>query len=209
MKSIGKDNEGNLYYYISINKDCRLYKENYAYELSLVIKNYEELELFLNKLDGSRNINDIALLKNLREILLTLKENDEEEKKKEINFQRKQQAFEKAKKLANKPSDNEKYQNSDYFLMNISDHVITRNQLNQITKVNISTSNNKKQMTEDEKKKEKIEKEKLEREKRLEKRTKTLEKRIDEEVIKRSVEISKPKFLNNKRRIRNKISHLL
>lgn len=207
MNPIGKDSSGVCYYYIAINKDCRIYKEGTDYELHLIVKNYDELEQFIAKFEGSRNSHEINLVKAIRELLLTLKENDEEEKKREAVFQRKQQAFDKAKKLSNKP-ENEKYQNSDYFLMNISDHVITRNQLNQITKINIPNNirESRRQVSAEDIKREKIEKERMERERRLEKRSKILERNIEEEVVKRSIETNKRNKLINKKRMRKKTS---
>lgn len=122
------------------------------------------------------------LVKNIKDNLLRFKENDEEEKKRESNLIRKQQAFEKAKKLTGKGSTTDKNQNNDFYLMNISDHMITRHQLNQITK---TTSLNNFQttvpvpkqptITEQDRLKMKIEKERIERQKRLEKRQKMIE----------------------------------
>lgn len=121
-------------------------------------------------------------MKNIKDNLLKFKENDEEEKKRETNLIRKQQAFEKAKKLTGKGSSADKNQNNNFYLMNISDHMITRHQLNQITK---TTSLNNFQsiipmpkqptVTEQDRLRMKIEKERIERQKRLEKRQKLLE----------------------------------
>jgi hypothetical protein len=205
---IGHDCDGYSYYYVSINKDCRIYKENQYYELNLVVRNYEEIEQLIAKFDGSRNSAETSLVKAIRELLLTLKENDEEEKKKEAIFIRKHQAFDKAKKLT-KQNESEKYQTSDYFLMNISDHVITRNQLNQITKINApSTSHQtRRQLSGEEIKKEKIEKERLERERRIEKRSKLLEQQVEDEVLKRSIESAKRNRITMRKRKRNKTSN--
>ena len=73
----------------------------------------------------------------------------------------------------------QKYKNTDYLLMNMSNHMMTRRQLNQITQLSQVSTRNKynslifkekpKELTEEEKHKLKIEKEKLEREKRMEK----------------------------------------
>ena len=135
-------------------------------------------------------------MKSIKDSLLTFKENDEEEKKKELNIILKQQAFEKSKKVIfninQSTAEVEKYNKSEYFfLMNTSGHVVTRNQLNQISKTTIPTSNsnqpintnvvvnNKQQIiNEEEKKKQKIEKERQERQKRLDKRNKILERVI-------------------------------
>jgi hypothetical protein len=188
IKSLGFDNDGIVYYYLECNKDCRIYKETLDFGIELVVKNYEELESFLTSL-GERQDSEKTkeLIKNLKEHLILLKEYSEEETKKDLNFLRKQQAFEKAKKLNVKPtSEVEKFKNSDYFLMNVSDHVITRNQLNRITRTSLSAKNNnltttKANITEDERKKIKIEKEKIERQKRLEKRNRLVEKQIESE----------------------------
>jgi hypothetical protein len=177
------DSEYNNYYIVFSNKDCRLYKETISSGLDLTIKNFEELEKFITKLENSKDINDLNLIKNIKDNLLKFKENDEEEKKRELNLIRKQQAFEKAKKLTGKNSLNElNKKNADLYLINSSDHMITRHQLNQITK---TTSLNNYQNIQVEKKpiipseqdilKIKIEKEKLARQQRLEKRQKNLE----------------------------------
>ena len=135
-------------------------------------------------------------MNSIKDSLLTFKENDEEEKKKELNIILKQQAFEKSKKVIfninQSTAEVEKYNKSEYFLLlNTSGHVVTRNQLNQISKTTIPTSNsnqpintnvvvnNKQQIiNEEEKKKQKIEKERQERQKRLDKRNKILERVI-------------------------------
>jgi len=135
-------------------------------------------------------------MKSIKDSLLTFKENDEEEKKKELNIILKQQAFEKSKKVIfninQSTAEVEKYNKSEYFLLlNTSGHVVTRNQLNQISKTTIPSSNsnqpintnvvvnNKQQIiNEEEKKKQKIEKERQERQKRLDKRNKILERVI-------------------------------
>jgi hypothetical protein len=177
------DSEYNNYYIIFSNKDCRLYKETISSGLDLAIKNFEELEKFISKLENSKDINELNLIKNIKDNLLKFKDNDEEEKKRETNLTRKQQAFEKAKKLTGKNSLNElNKKNADLYLINASDHMITRHQLNQITK---TTSLNNYQNIQVEKKpnlpseqdilKIKIEKEKLARQQRLEKRQKILE----------------------------------
>ena len=215
VSPLGKDSESNNYYSVLFNKDCRIYKEKEDSTLELVVKNYTELEQFINSLEAKAvsnpNLPECNLLKNIHENLLSYKENDDEEQKKEIAFKRKQQIFEKAKKLENKPSGEvEKYQQSDYFLMNMSDHVITRNQLNQITKVNTAQANlnnsqiNKPQVvTEDDKKRIKVEKEKLERQKRLEKRNRHLTRllREDEALDEKS---SSDEINLNKKRGRSK-----
>ena len=75
--------------------------------------------------------------------------------------------FEKAKKLStmntNNISEVEKYKNNDFLLMNISNHVITRNQLSQIAKINQQTIHSSQmkthELTEEEKHKMKIERE--------------------------------------------------
>jgi hypothetical protein len=209
MLPIGVDSEKNNYYYVTINKDCRIYKETEDFGLHLIVRNYDEVEQFIAKFEGSKNSKELNLIKAVREILLTLKENDEEEKKREAIFIRKQQAFDKAKKL-NKQSESEKYQNSDYFLMNISDHVITRNQLNQITRISAPCqTQTRRQVSAEDIKKEKVEKERMERERRLEKRSKLLERQVEEEVVKKSIESARRNRLISKKRFRNKSKLLL
>ncbi len=189
IKSLGSDMDGKLYYFLECNKDCRIYRETFDYGIEIVVKNYEELENFLAFFgEGHKSDKSKELIKNLKEHLILLKEYSEEENKKDQNFLRKQQVFEKAKKLNVKPSGEvEKFKNSDYFLMSVSDHVITRNQLHQITRTSLTSKNNnlhntKTALTEDERKKIKIEKEKIERQKRLEKRNRIVEKQMQSDI---------------------------
>lgn len=190
-----------------INRDCRLYKETSSKGIEIIVKNYDELEKFISKFENSKNLNEINLVKNIKDNLLKFKENDEEEKKKESNLIRKQQAFEKAKKLAGKPNINEKNQNSDFYLMNVSDHMITRHQLNQITKTtslnnfqNVIPIPKQPTLSEQDKLKMKIEKERIERQKRLEKRQKLMESAQYEEIPEEESEKDeKESFLRNKR----------
>jgi hypothetical protein len=215
IKPLGKDNEENTYYALLCNKDCRVYKETEDYGVQVVVKNYEELEKFISKLEET-NDHPLTkeLIKNIKDNLLLFKENSEEEAKRDANFLRKQQAFEKAKKLSSikqGSSEIEKYTNNDYFLMNISDHVITRHQLNQITRSSIQNQgmmnsqvkeNKPNVVTEDERKKIKIEKEKIERQKRLEKRNRILERQyqFENESLNESIEKNLDKdYLRSKR----------
>jgi hypothetical protein len=215
IKLLGKDNEENTYYALLCNKDCRVYKETEDYGVQVVVKNYEELEKFISKLEET-NDHPLTkeLIKSIKDNLLLFKENSEEEAKRDANFLRKQQAFEKAKKLSSikqGSSEIEKYTNNDYFLMNISDHVITRHQLNQITRSSIQNQGMMNSLvkeskpnvvTEDERKKIKIEKEKIERQKRLEKRNRILERQyqFENESLNESVEKNLDKdYLKSKR----------
>jgi hypothetical protein len=182
IKPIGKDSESNNYYILFINRDCRLYKETSSQVIELVVKNYDQLEKFISQFESSKNENEAALVKNIKDNLLKFKENDEEEKKRETNLIRKQQAFEKAKKLTGKGSSGDKNHNNDIYLMNASDHMITRHQLNQITKTtslnnfqNTIPMHKQPTITEQDKLRMKIERERLERQKRLEKRQKLME----------------------------------
>lgn len=165
------------------------------------------MEKFILKFENSKNQNELLLIKNIKDNLLKFKENDEEEKKREGNLIRKQQAFEKAKKLAGKTNSNEKSQNSDFYLMNISDHMITRHQLNQITKTtslnnfqNVIPMPKQPTITEQDRLKMKIEKERIERQKRLEKRQKLMEMvQYDENLDEQSEKEEKESFIRNKR----------
>jgi len=91
--------------------------------IELVVKNYEEIEIFLSKLETENTSEkNNSLIKNIKDNLINYKGNDDDENKRELNFQRKQQAFEKAKKLNSRQGGEiERYTNSDYFLMNVSD----------------------------------------------------------------------------------------
>ena len=101
---LGCDSEGNMYYSIFCNQDCRIYKEKKNKELQLefyiAIHNYDELEKFLTSFDGTRNINEVNLIKKIKEYLLKYKEFDDQEKIREINFGRKIQHQEKLLKMA-------------------------------------------------------------------------------------------------------------
>ena len=108
----------------------------------------------------------------------------------------------------------QKYKNTDYLLMNMSNHMMTRRQLNrqlnQITQLSQVSTRNKynslifkekpKELTEEEKHKLKIEKEKLEREKRMEKRNRIIEKMQKEEEYKLNHPEEAQKLLNNKKK---------
>jgi hypothetical protein len=67
---------------------------------SIAAKNYEELEKFMSNFENSKNSSEINLMKAIKDSLLTFKENDEEEKKKEMSIALKQQALEKSKKVS-------------------------------------------------------------------------------------------------------------
>ena len=104
----------------------------------------------------------------------------------------------------------QKYKNTDYLLMNMSNHMMTRRQLNQITQLSQVSTRNKynslifkekpKELTEEEKHKLKIEKEKLEREKRMEKRNRIIEKMQKEEEYKLNHPEEAQKLLKKKKK---------
>lgn len=206
------DKEGVSYYAFPLNKDCRLYREKYSLtepiksseSFELCVGNYAELEKMIETEKNAQ------LVKKIKDKLIQFKSNDEEEKKKEMNLLRKQELYEKAKKLStmntNNISEVEKYKNNDFLLMNISNHVITRNQLNQIAKINQQTghSANTKthELTEEERHKMKIERENLERERRMEKRNRIQEKIAMEEKYK--LEHGGLPRVGNKKRNRDK-----
>ena len=206
------DKEGVSYYAFPLNKDCRLYKEKYSLtepiksseSFEMCVGNYAELEKMIETEKNSQ------LVKKIKDKLIQFKSNDEEEKKKEMNLLRKQELYEKAKKLSamntNNISEVEKYKNNDFLLMNISNHVITRTQLNQIAKINQQTghvANSKThELTEEERHKMKIERENLERERRMEKRNRIQEKIAMEEKYK--LEHGGLPRMGNKKRNRDK-----
>ena len=207
------------YYIFPLNKDCRIYKEkmeswqmakSIKESFDIKIKNYAELEKYLEE-EKDQNI-----VKKLKDKLLEFKANDEEEQKKINANLKKEEMYLKAKKLRemNKNcSEDEKYKNKDYFLMSMSNHMMTRRQLNQITQLSQVHTRNKlnslifkekpKELTEEEKHKMKIEKEKLEREKRMEKRNRMIEKMQREEEYKLAHPEEVQKLLN-KKKIREK-----
>ena len=210
------DDESYTYYIFPLNKDCRIYKEkiqswqiakSIKESFDIKVKNYTELEKLLEE---EKNQNIVKILKDK---LLEFKANDEEEQKKISANMKKEEMYLKAKKLRemNKNcSENQKYKNTDYFLMSMSNHMMTRRQLNQITQLSQVSTRNKfnslilkekpKELTEEEKHKLKIQKEKLEREKRMEKRNRMIEKMQKEEEYKLAHPEEAQKLLNIKKR---------
>lgn len=181
------------YYTFPYNKDCRFYKENFdltepiksSESFDICVKTYEHLEQFLEK------ESPVQMTKKIKDKLIQFKTNDDNEKKKELSFLRKQEAFEKAKQLkgmnTNNISEVDKYKTKNMLIMGYSNHVITRSQLNQITKItqqNISPFPLPKvhELTEEEKHRMKVERENLEREKRMRKRTEK-KNRLQEELL--------------------------
>ena len=203
------------YYIFPLNKDCRIYKEKIeSWQVSksikdsfeIKIKNYSELEKLLEE-EKDQNI-----IKKLKDKLLEFKANDEEEQKKISANMKKEEIYLKAKKLRemNKNcSEVEKYKNTDYLLMSMSNHMMTRRQLNQITQLSQVSTRNKfnslilkekpKELTEEEKHQMKIEKEKLEREKRMEKRNQRYEKMQREKEYELNHPEEAQKLLNKKK----------
>ena len=203
------------YYIFPLNKDCRIYKEKIeSWQVSksikesfdIRIKNYSELEKLLEE-EKDQNI-----VKILKDKLLEFKANDEEEQKKINANMKKEEIYLKAKKLRemNKNcSEVEKYKNTDYLLMSMSNHMMTRRQLNQITQLSQVSTRNKfnslilkekpKELTEEEKHQMKIEKEKLEREKRMEKRNQRYEKMQREKEYELNHPEEAQKLLNKKK----------
>ena len=106
-------------------------------------------------------------------------------------------------------SEVEKYKNTDYLLMSMSNHMMTRRQLNQITQLSQVSTRNKfnslilkekpKELTEEEKHQMKVEKEKLEREKRMEKRNQRYEKMQREKEYELNHPEEAQKLLNKKK----------
>ena len=210
------DKDSFNYYIFPLNKDCRIYKEkieswhiakSIKESFDIKIKNYSQLEKLLEE-EKDQNI-----VKILKDKLLEFKANDEKKKKKINANMKKEEMHLKAKKLRemNKNcSEVDKYKNTDYFLMSMSNHMMTRRQLNQITQLSQVSTRNKfnslilkekpKELTEEEKHKLKIQKEKLEREKRMEKRNRMIEKMQKEEEYKLAHPEEAQKLLNNKKK---------
>ena len=155
---------------------------------------------------------DQSIVKKLKEKLIEFKTNDEEETKKKNAYAKKEEMHLKAKKLREMNqncTDLEKYKNTDYFLMSMSNHMMTRRQLNQITQLSQVTTRNRsnqlllrekpKELTEEEKHKLKVQRENLEREKRMQKRNQIIERMQKEEEYKLA-HPEEAKFLNNKKK---------
>ena len=209
-----KDNYNN--YIFPLNKDCRIYKERISdveinksinESFDIKIKNYEELEKLLEQ------EKDQSIIKKLKEKLIEFKANDDEEQKKINSNLKKEELYLKAKKLRemnqNCTSEKEKFNNTNYLLMNLSNHMMTRRQLNQITQLSQVTTRNRsnqlllrekpKELTEEEKHKLKVQRENLEREKRMQKRNQIIERMQKEEEYKLA-HPEEAKFLNNKKK---------
>ena len=210
------DNKNYNNYIFPLNKDCRIYKEkindieinkSITESFDIKIKNYEELEKLLEQ------EKDQYIIKKLKEKLIEFKTNDEEEQKKINSNLKKEELYQKAKKLRemnqNCTSEVEKYKNTDFLLMNYSNHMMTRRQLNQITQLSQVTTRNKcnqllirekpKELTEEEKHRLKVQRENLEREKRMQKRNQIIEKMQREEEY-RLAHPEEAKYLNNKKK---------
>ena len=215
-----KDNYNN--YIFPLNKDCRIYKEkindieinkSITESFDIKVKNYEELEKLLEQ------EKDQYITKKLKEKLIEFKTNDEEEQKKVNSNLKKEEIYQKAKKLRemnqNCTSEVEKYKNKDFLLMNLSNHMMTRRQFNQITQLSQVSTRNKcnqllmkekpKELTEEEKHRLKVQRENLEREKRMQKRNQLIEKMQREEEY-RLTHPEETKYLNNKKK-RDKKKH--
>ena len=209
-------------YIFPLNKDCRIYKEkindieinkSITESFDIKVKNYEELEKLLEQ------EKDQYITKKLKEKLIEFKTNDEEEQKKVNSNLKKEEIYQKAKKLRemnqNCTSEVEKYKNKDFLLMNLSNHMMTRRQFNQITQLSQVSTRNKcnqllmkekpKELTEEEKHRLKVQRENLEREKRMQKRNQLIEKMQREEEY-RLTHPEETKYLNNKKK-RDKKKH--
>ena len=140
---------------------------------------------------------DQMITKKLKEKLIEFKTNDEEEQKKINSNLKKEEIYQKAKKLREMNqncSEVEKYKNNEFLIMNLSNHMMTRRQLNQITQLSQVTTRNKsnqllmkekpKELTEEEKHKLKVQRENEEREKRMLKRNQIIERMQKEEEYK-------------------------
>ena len=215
-----KENYNN--YIFPLNKDCRIYKEkindiqinkSISESFDIKIKNYEELEKLLEQ------EKDQSIIKKLKEKLIEFKTNDEEEQKKINSNLKREELYLKAKKLRemnqNCTSEKEKFNNTNYLLMNLSNHMMTRRQLNQITQLSQVTTRNRsnqllmrerpKELTEEEKHKLKVQRENLEREKRMQKRNQIIERMQKEEEYKLA-HPEEAKYLNNKKKREKKKS---
>ena len=216
-----KDHNDYNNYIFPLNKDCRIYQEkinqieinkSITESFDIKIKNYEELEKFLEQ------EKDQMITKKLKEKLIEFKTNDEEEQKKINSNLKKEEIYQKAKKLREMNqncSEVEKYKNNEFLIMNLSNHMMTRRQLNQITQLSQVTTRNKsnqllmkekpKELTEEEKHKLKVQRENEEREKRMLKRNQIIERMQKEEEYKLA-HPEEAKFLNNKKK-RDKKKH--
>jgi len=211
---LGMDNEENTYSLPLVNKSCIIFKDSQEKSaIETVCKNYSEIERLLENLEKQRqssnnsNINNIdldnpnnsstkrqskavakktrsepvkedktiKLTTNIKDLLLTFKEFDEEERKKEANYHKK--AIISSKNAS---------QGKEYVLMNMTEHITTRRQLNKLAEeaipvfngssVNPSSykrSKNKEPSYEDIKKM-RIEQQNQEREKRMQERNKEM-----------------------------------
>lgn len=208
-------------YIFPLNKDCRIYKEkinnieinkSITESFDIKVKNYEELEKLLEQ------EKDQLIVKKLKEKLIEFKTNDEEEQKKINANIKREEMYQKANKLRemnqNCTSEYEKF-NNNLLLMNLSNHMMTRRQLNQIAQLSQVSTRNKcnqllmkekpKELTEEEKHKLKVQRENLEREKRMQKRNQIIERMQREEEYKLS-HPEEAKFLNNKKKREKKKS---
>ena len=188
IKYLGKDKENNKYYTIPCNRTCAIMKRNLEIETPNEISHssYQEIERFLDNINkqianpteqSKRKVTQkqevnclIELSTNIKDNLLSFKEFEEEDKRKESTFNK--------KLFLNK---NSALPNKEYMLMNISEHVTTRRQLNKLTEstviqpFNSNKVKQQKELTIDDIKLIKIEQQKQERERRIQERNKLIE----------------------------------
>ena len=172
-----------MYYTIPINKSCVIFKRNLVKEEEneVCYKTYQDIENFLEAINTqiqectkrkTKQKTDplIELSTNIKDNLLLFKDFEEEEKKKETTFNKKQFLVK-----------NSTVPNKEYMLMNLSEHVTTRRQLNKLTEssnvqqFSFKPVKQQKELTYDDLKQMKIEQQRQERERRMYERNKILE----------------------------------
>lgn len=210
-KILGFDNEDNIYSIPLVNKNCLIVKDNNStLDIETLCSSYTEVENFLELLEKQKqevnnelaisvlnsskaknnksrkpqiSVHDslrkkekrlIDLCTNIKDFLLTFKEFEEETKKKENNYLKKSM-------IASK---NES-QGKEYVLMNMTDHITTRRQLNKLAQEAIPVFGNNeshlavntktKESIYEEQKRIRIEQQTLDRERRMQERNKLLQ----------------------------------
>lgn len=205
-KILGYDNYNNCYSIPLCNKSCVIVKDYFNKESTVetICHNYSEVEGLLEKLEKNKLESNLdielneshkektrkdmkknkstlniqinrqnELTNNIKDLLLSFKEFDEEEKKKESNFQKKTV-------IASKNA----AQGKEFVLMNMTDHITTRRQLNKLAQEAVpiisgmddSMLHNKyREPSYDELKRLKAEQQNLERERRMKERGKQFE----------------------------------
>lgn len=190
VKYLGYNQENDMLYFTPSTRTCSIFRRNIKKsEPELFLSTYNEIEQYMESLSStitsvqnqemtkkkkgnlmkstSKSENLVNLLTKIKENLIFFKEFEEEEKKKEGLFSKKQFLVK-----------NSSLPNKEVVLLNMSEHVTTRRQLNKLTEsqpncaYQLKPVKERKELSFDEIKQIRVEQQKQERERRLLERNK-------------------------------------